>query len=100
MLFQLADVICFDIARQQVNRTRNVAFTEIVTLTQIDNHGIFFVDQARRFTAGDDFNFRHQPFKGGEQHRHQQRDPRDAQDGVTADELHNFLHGGLQLPTK
>ena len=77
-----------------------MAFTEIVTLTQVDHHRIFFIDKTRRFTTGDDFNFRHQPLEGGEHYRTQQRDPRDAQDRVTADELHNFLHGGLQLPTK
>ena len=56
VFFQLADVICFDIGRQQVDSASDMAFTEVVTLTQVDNNGFFFVDKTRRFTTGNDFN--------------------------------------------
>ncbi|STT45760.1 Uncharacterised protein [Klebsiella pneumoniae] len=58
-----ADVIGFDIAGQQVNSAGNMAFTEIVTLTQVDHHRIFFIDKTRRFTTGDDLTFDISPLK-------------------------------------
>jgi hypothetical protein len=40
-----------------------MAFTEVVTLTQVDNHGIFFVDQTRRFTTVMTLTFDISPLK-------------------------------------
>ena len=78
----------------KVDSACNVPFAEIVTLTQIDHDGIFFVNQTRRFTTGDNLNLRRQALKCGEQHSGQQANPRDAQNRMAANELHNFLHGG------
>ncbi|MNP34568.1 hypothetical protein D3C76_1278620 [compost metagenome] len=68
MLFQFAKVIGFDFSWQQVNRACNMAFAEIVTLTQIDNHCIFFIDKTRGFAAGDHLHFRGEAFERGEKY--------------------------------
>lgn len=83
----------------RVDSTCDVAPAEIVALTQIDNHGVLFVDQTCRFTAGDHLNFRRQSLKCGEQYSDQQANPRDAQNRVAANELRNFLRRYV-LPTK
>lgn len=92
VFFQLADVVGFDFAvRQQVQepamwpygnhrwrRSTTIASSLLIR---------------RCVAAVDDLNLRHQPFKSGEQHGRQQRDPRVLR-WVTTYKLHGFLAGG------
>ncbi|MNS98862.1 hypothetical protein D3C72_1332430 [compost metagenome] len=95
MFFQLAQAAAFDFAGGQVNGVGQVASAEIITAAGIHHNGIFFINQSGGFTTGDLFHLGETALEGHDDHRNQQGDPGQAQYGMLANELHNFLQHGV-----